>query len=125
MIRKHLPDIIYVVILVALALPYGVFVGTVRAPLWLSLVLCAVTGIVIAIAVDPLARSIVRRLDDRARVRGYGWAVANAPVCAHCQTPILAMSVTVPSTVDGVARSWHLDADHLQCREAYAADRAA
>lgn len=125
MIRKHLPDVIYVVVLVALALPYGVFVGVVRVPLWLSLVLCAVTGIVIAVVVDPLARVIVRRLDDRARVRGYGRAVANAPVCAHCQTPILAMSVTAPSASDGVMRSWHLDADHPQCREAYAADRTA
>ena len=71
MIRKHLPFFVYLTLLVAAALPYGVFVGMVHVPLWPSLILCAVTGIVIAVVVDPLARAIMRRLDDRVQVRQY------------------------------------------------------
>jgi membrane protein implicated in regulation of membrane protease activity len=69
MLRRHLNTIVFLTLLVAAALPYGVFVGLVRAPLWLSLVLCGLTGVVIAVVVEPAARAIVHRVEDRAHVR--------------------------------------------------------
>lgn len=69
MLRRHLSSIVYSTLLVAAALPYGVFVGLAHAPLWLSLVLCGLTGVVIAVVVEPVSRAIVNRVEDRARVR--------------------------------------------------------
>lgn len=69
MIRKHLPSIVYLTLLIAAALPVGAITGSARAPLWLTITLIAVTSIAIAVGVDPLARLVLRRMDDRAMVR--------------------------------------------------------
>ena len=69
MLRRNLTAIVYIALLLAAALPYGVFVGLVHAPLWLSLVMCGLTGLVIAVVVEPAARAIINRVEDRARVR--------------------------------------------------------
>lgn len=69
MLRKHLLALVYITLLLTAALPYGIFVGLFRAPLWLSLVMCGLTGLVIAVVVEPVARAIVTRVEDRARVR--------------------------------------------------------
>jgi membrane protein implicated in regulation of membrane protease activity len=69
MLRRHLNTIVYSTLLIAAALPYGVFVGLVHAPMWLSLVLCGLTGVVIAVVVEPVSRAIVHRVEDRALVR--------------------------------------------------------
>lgn len=69
MIRRHLSSIVYLTLLFAFAIPYGVFVGAIQAPLWLHLVMTGVVCLVIAIAVDPLSRMILHRLEDQARVR--------------------------------------------------------
>ncbi|MFD8469054.1 hypothetical protein ACFV10_28600 [Streptomyces cyaneofuscatus] len=68
MIRKH-PSSIYLTLLILCAVPYGVFISAMHAPLWLHLVVSAVGGLAIAVAMAPLARLILRRLDDRALVR--------------------------------------------------------
>lgn len=72
MIRKHLSGIVYLTLIFAAALPYGLFVGLVRMPLWLSLLACAGTGLVIAVVVEPAARAIVHRIQDGERVRSLG-----------------------------------------------------
>ncbi|MGW5989488.1 hypothetical protein ACWFRT_13925 [Streptomyces anulatus] len=69
MIRKHRSSSVYLTLLILCAVPYGVFISAMRAPLWLHLVVSAVGGLVIAVAMAPLARLILRRLDDRAMVR--------------------------------------------------------
>ncbi|MGW1814216.1 hypothetical protein ACWCQM_11720 [Streptomyces sp. NPDC002125] len=75
MLRRHLNDIVYLTLLLAFAIPYGVFVGAIQAPLWLHLVMTGVACLVIAVAVDPLSRVNLRQLEDRARVRhGQGGA---------------------------------------------------
>lgn len=69
MIRKHRSSSVYLTLLILCAVPYGVFISAMRAPLWLHLVVSAVGGLGIAVAMAPLARVILRRLDDRAMVR--------------------------------------------------------
>lgn len=69
MIRKHLSTIVYLTLIVAVAVPYGVFIGIIQAPLWVSLLMAAVSGVVIAVVVAPVAQVILHRLEDRARVR--------------------------------------------------------
>lgn len=69
MIRKHRSSSVYLTLLILCAVPYGVFISAMRAPLWLHLIVSAVGGLAIAVAMAPLARVILRRLDDRAMVR--------------------------------------------------------
>ncbi|NEC17924.1 hypothetical protein [Streptomyces parvus] len=69
MIHKHRSSSVYLTLLILCAVPYGVFISAMRAPLWLHLVVSAVGGLAIAVAMAPLARLILRRLDDRAMIR--------------------------------------------------------
>ncbi|MFF8250132.1 hypothetical protein [Streptomyces griseus] len=71
MIRKHLPSTVYIVLLVAAALPFGFLVGAIHMPPALTVMLIVITSLVIAVGVDPLARVILRWFDDRALVREY------------------------------------------------------
>ncbi|MFJ1782447.1 hypothetical protein ACIOKA_37710 [Streptomyces anulatus] len=71
MIRKHLPSIVYLTLLVAAALPVGAITGSANAPLWLTITLIVITSIAIAVGIDPLTRLILRWFDDRALVREY------------------------------------------------------
>ncbi|MET8746362.1 hypothetical protein [Streptomyces sp. NPDC004728] len=72
MIRKHLSSIVYLALILTAAVPYGLFVSLVRMPLWLTLLACAVTGLVVAVVTEPVARAIVHRIQDRERVRSLG-----------------------------------------------------
>ncbi|WP_399553871.1 hypothetical protein OG473_39415 (plasmid) [Streptomyces anulatus] len=71
MIRKHLPSIVYIALLVAAALPFGFLVGATHMPPVLTVTLIVVASLVIAVGVDPLARLILRWFDDRALVREH------------------------------------------------------
>lgn len=71
MIRRHLPSIVYITLLVAAALPFGFLVGATHMPPVLTVTLIVVASLVIAVGVDPLARLILRWFDDRALVREY------------------------------------------------------
>ncbi|WP_331764484.1 hypothetical protein [Streptomyces anulatus] len=71
MIRKHLPSIVYLTLLIAVALPFGFLVGATHMPPVLTVTLIVVASLVIAVGVDPLARLILRWFDDRALVREH------------------------------------------------------
>ncbi|MGW1409420.1 hypothetical protein [Streptomyces sp. NPDC002403] len=78
MIRKHLSSIVHLALIFTTALPYGLFVSLVRMPLWLTLLACAVTGLVIAVVTEPVARAIVHRIQDRERIRSLGQSDGDA-----------------------------------------------
>lgn len=69
MIRKHRSSSVYLTLLILCAVPFGVFISAMRAPLWLHLIVSAIGGLAIAVAMAPVARGILRRLDDRKLVR--------------------------------------------------------
>ncbi|MFJ6238958.1 hypothetical protein ACIQH0_33305 [Streptomyces griseus] len=71
MIRKHRSSSVYLTLLILCAVPFGVFISAMRAPLWLHLIVSAVGGLAIAVAMAPVARLVLRWFDDRALVREY------------------------------------------------------
>lgn len=71
MIRKHLETIVYLTFLIASAVPYALAIGAARMPFWLAVVIAVVWGTVVSFAAEPLARTLVHRLEDRAFVRSF------------------------------------------------------
>ncbi|MFG2540624.1 hypothetical protein ACGFU4_35840 [Streptomyces sp. NPDC048511] len=69
MFYKHGDIIALLLLLIASAIPYWLLINAVRLPFWLTIVAAMLSGLFSALVAAPMARVILTRMEDRARVR--------------------------------------------------------
>lgn len=71
MFRRHLSNIIFLTLVIAVGGLYGFFVGAFWLPVWVTV--CAITGVaaILGVIAEPIANSVLRWYDERQAVKAY------------------------------------------------------